>query len=410
MVEISTESNGLTLLVEEMPDFESVTVDIHFPGGLAMDADTTKGASLVLAELIDKGAGSLDSKALSDAYDLLGARHSIAAGSDRYILRASLLSADLPKVLDLMALQLRSASLPEGEMDPIVQLLLMDLNSLGDNPSRSCMVELTKRFFPDPYNRVSFIDPDAVANISRELLAKNYSRFCQPKGMIISVAGKCGSKEVRKLISERFADWTGNQISLPTYGSMPGFFKHHISKESSQTQICLAYPSAKYGDKYYYIAKVANELLSGGMFGRLFIEVREKRGLCYSVNSRHSSNKYSGSVFAYAGTTPDRARETLSVMIEVLTSLHGEIEAGELSRAKANLKASLIIAEESPGARSSSNAGDFWLSGRVRPLSEISQAIESVTVDDIRRYIEEYPPTKYSIVTLGSIDISGESR
>jgi predicted Zn-dependent peptidase len=137
------------------------------------------------------------------------------------------------------------------------------------------------------------------------------------------------------------------------------------------------------------------------MFGRLFIEVREKRGLCYSVYSRHSGGKNAGSVFAYAGTTPERAKETLTVMLDTIKSLSGSVTQEELDRAKVNLKSALIIGEESAASRAGSNAGDYWLQSKVRTLDEISEQIDKVTAADIDKYISDYSPDKHSLVTLG---------
>lgn len=406
MVNIEKLKNGLTVIVEELPHFQSVSYDLTIPGGLVVDPDPIAGLSLLLAELTERGAGELDSRQLSDAYDALGARHGSSAGIDRYSYRGTVLSDCLADALKLLALQIQSPRLPQEEVPSIQELMTMDTRSLSDAPARLTNIELTKRFLPAPYNRTGYPAEATIAAMGLDAARALWKEWFAPSGAILSVAGNCTTATVLSLIEEVFGAWKGVSPELPKFGAMPSAFKHHITQEAAQTQICLAYPSCKFGEELYYAAKVANEVLSGGMFGRLFIEVREKRGLCYSVHSRHSSGKNSGSVLAYAGTTPDRASQTLSVMVEVLKGIKGTVSNEELARAKANLKASLIIGEESPGARASSNGGDYWLIKRVRSLSEIAQAIESVTKEQIDAYIDRYSPEQFSLVTLGSKELA----
>ena len=161
-------------------------------------------------------------------------------------------------------------------------------------------------------------------------------------------------------------------------------------------------PGAKFGDPDYYVAKVLNELLSGGMFGRLFIEIRENRGLVYSAYSRHIGNSELGVFQCYAGTTPENAQETIDVLSTELQRLRGSVQHDELKRAKVNLKAALVIGEESSSARACSNASDWMLCGAVRPIPTILAALDRVEARDIDRYLERFPFDQQTVLTLGS--------
>lgn len=405
-MELTELPNGLTVVIEEMPHFESVAYDLHIPGGYVAESESERGLSILLSELTERGAGGLDSRGLSDAYDAIGARHGCSASNDRFLYRGNVVRSVLPEALRLLSLQIREPMLPEGEIDSIKELLAMDLKSLYDAPSRLVMVELTKQFMPHPYNRAGYATEEGLENITHSAAGALWRSSYQPKGAILSISGNCVKKDILKLIDTYFGQWKGEGIELPRFDSLPKFQKRHVSMDTAQVQIALAYPTVKFGDENYYTAKVANEILSGGMFGRLFIEVREKRGLCYSVNSRHSSGRNMGAVYAYAGTTPERAHETLTVMIEVLKGLRGTVSEDELKRAKANLKASLVIGEESPAARAGSNAGDWWVAKRIRSLAEVVSGIDAVTAKDIDAYIEQYPPTEFTLVTLGSKEVA----
>jgi predicted Zn-dependent peptidase len=154
-------------------------------------------------------------------------------------------------------------------------------------------------------------------------------------------------------------------------------------------------------DPDYYNARAAAAVLSGGMSSRLFTEVREKRGLCYSVYAFHETFKTQGSMLAYAGTRAERAQETLDVTLAELTRLKDGIEDDEIDRVKAGLKSSLILQEESTGARAGAIATDWYYLSRVRSFDEIQAVIDGLTPAKILAYLERCPVRDVTLVTLG---------
>src|SRR5262249_31387105 len=160
----------------------------------------------------------------------------------------------------------------------------------------------------------------------------------------------------------------GGEPSL-TLGEVPEK-RAHLEKETTQTQIGIAYPSVPIGHPDYYAALGAVNVLSGGMSARLFTEVREKRGLCYAVWATYQTLRDRASVLCYAGTTNERAQETLDVMLGELKRLQEGIEKEEVERVQAGLKSSLIMQEESTSARAGTLASDWYYLGRVRTFDE----------------------------------------
>jgi predicted Zn-dependent peptidase len=229
-----------------------------------------------------------------------------------------------------------------------------------------------------------------------------YSAYFRPAGAIISVAGKVKAEQIFNTIEELFGDWQGAGPSLPTFDQMPSHDYFHIDEQSAQLQIIIASPSVKFSQPYYYEGKIVASILGSSMFGRLFVEVREKRGLCYSVYARHGATNLYGTMTAYVGTTPERAQESLDVLLGEFDRLPGTITQEELERSRTNLKASLIMGEESPGSRAASNTTDWWLLKRVRSLQEIHEAIDRVTLGSIEEYLKMYSYKPCSILTLGS--------
>ena len=402
MITIETLKNGLSVIVEEISHVESAAYELIIPGGIVTDKKGAVGASLICAELTSRGAGGMDSKALSNGFEDAGIRHGEGGGFDKVSYRGSLLAEKLPLALTLVSQMVLDPALPEDELSSIKSLYLQDIKALEDNPARKCMVELGKRYYPDPFARPSMGTIEGIENASIDEIEAVWKKNFTPSRAILSVAGKVNAKEVLDQVLKLFGNWSGESVVLPKFGELPKHESIHIESDSAQLQIALSYPSVKFGEPLYYTSKVGSGILSGGMFGRLFIEVREKRGLCYSVFARHSATKDFGTVTAYAGTTPARAQETLDVMVKELRSIPGTVTKEELQRAKANLKSSLIISEESAGARASSNASDYFLDGRVRSLDEISDRIDVVGLDSVDQFFTEYPANSFMLLTLGA--------
>jgi predicted Zn-dependent peptidase len=394
-------SNGLSVIIEEMPHVESVSYDLLLPGGFVCDPADRIGAGLILGELVGRGAGPLNSRQLSEAFDNLGIRHGEGVGTDRYAFSGSLVSDSLGRALELVSYMVREPRLPEEEIPNIQSVLLQDIDALNDNPARRAMVELSRRYYPDPYNRPSLGEADGIKATTRATVVETWKRLFSPRKAILSIAGKVKAAEVLKTVEGLFGDWQGADVSIPEFGALPKNDYFHIESDSSQVQIVLASPSVRFNEDGYYSGKLAVSILGASMFGRLFVEVREKRGLCYSVYARHGSTTSYGTVTAYVGTTPERAQESLDVLLKELSGLKGTVTQDELERARTNLKAALIMGEESPGARAGSNAQDWWLLKRVRPLSEINAEIDKVTVQSIDAFLSSHPFRPCSLLTLG---------
>jgi predicted Zn-dependent peptidase len=175
----------------------------------------------------------------------------------------------------------------------------------------------------------------------------------------------------------------------------------HFQNEGAQVHIGLMTKTVKPNSADFYNAQVAVSILSGGMSARLFTEVREKRGLCYSIGAKYHNLKDIAGIMCYAGTTPDKAQETFDVIIAEFDRLKDGIMEEELQRAKVGLKSSLIMSSESSASRASNIAGDFYILGRVRSLDEIKQEIEKISVSSVLKFLKENIFADYTVVTIG---------
>lgn len=395
-----TFANGLTLLAERMDHVRSAALNFLVPAGCAYDPPGARGIASVLADLITRGAGSRDSRTLSLALDNLGLDRDESVGVMHTRFWGATLARNLASALELYADILLRPHLPEDEVEPVVMLALQDLQNLEDDPRQKVLVELRRRHYPAPLGQDRRGLAADIQALDTASIRDHWSTMFRPKGTILAVAGNLEWQPLLDQVGRLFGNWEGaGPGPVQPEAGAPG--SGHLTKETTQTQVAVAYPSVPIGHADYYAAMGAVNVLSGGMSARLFTEVREKRGLCYAVWATHMTFKDRASVLAYAGTTNERAQETLDVLLAELIRLKGGIEKEEVERVQAGLKSSLIMQEESTSARAGSLASDWYYLGRVRGFDEIQAAIDNLTPESMVAHLERFPAHDFTIVTLG---------
>jgi predicted Zn-dependent peptidase len=285
-------------------------------------------------------------------------------------------------------------------MEAVQALALQDLAGLEDDPRQKVLLELRKRHYPAPLSNDRRGTAEGVKATTAIDVKAHFRKHFHAQGTIVSVAGNIEWEPLRDQVGRLFGDWPAGEDREPVCGPSRALAEH-IPKETTQTQIGIAYPSVRFGEPDYYAALGAVNVLSGGMSSRLFTEVREKEGLCYAVWATYQTYKDRASVIVYAGTTTPRAQETLEVTLRELRRLRDGIEDDEVERVRAGLKSSLIMQEESTASRASSIASDWYYLGRVRSFDEIQSAIDGLTPKAIVDHLDRCPPKNLAIVTLG---------
>ncbi len=332
--------------------------------------------------------------------DNLGLDRSESVGLMQTRFWAATVAGNLPAALEIYADILLRPHLPEEEVEAVQSMALLDLRALEDEPRSKILVELRKHHYPAPLSNDHRGTEEAIKSLTVEKIRTRHTRYFRPGGTILSVAGNIDWPALKDQVERLFGDWRGSVTPPPMPAGRPAP-RGHIPKETEQTQIALAYPSVPVGHPDYYAALGAVNVLSGGMSSRLFTEIREKNGLCYSVWASHQTLKDRASVMSYAGTTNERAERTLELLIQELVRIQEGIEDEEVERLKAGLKSSLIMQQESTSARASSIASDWYYLGRVRSFDEIQSAVNALTPATIVDHVRRYPAADFTIVTLG---------
>ncbi|MFO0870753.1 MAG: pitrilysin family protein [Pirellulales bacterium] len=399
--------NGLTLLADTMPWLESAAMAVLVPGGCARDPQNLPGLASLTAELVQRGCGTRDSRQYLEALERLGVEASSSVAAAHASFGGGMPAESLPEVLRIFADLVRRPHLPEDQFDDACQSCLQEVLAVEDDLATRSLHRVRARHYPEPWGRASQGTEEGLALAERADVQRHFAATYQPTGSILSVAGKIDWPQLLDLVAATWGDWPRRAMEpIVDQPSVRGY--EHLPHDSAQTHIWLAYDSVPFSHPDYYEARAAIGVLSDGMSSRLFTEVRENRGLCYSVSAFCHSLRERGAVFGYAGTTTERAQETLDVMLGEFYRLGQGITAAELQRLKAGLKSSLIMQQESSAARTGAMAAEWYHLGRVQTLDELGAIIDGLNVPRINAYLEQHPPREMTIVTLGAapLDVS----
>lgn len=394
-------ANGMTIVHEVMPWLPSVSFNLLLPIGSATDPAGLEGATAVLHEWLKRGTERLKARAFAEALDDLGVRRSGAAGREYTTLSASLLAEAFEPALALYAEMLRAPRLADGEFQAARALAEQELAALADSPSQQLFELLSARYFASSHKNSPYGSAEGLAALTPEALRADAARRLAPEGVVLSVAGGIAWPAVLKAAEGLFGDWQGDGVPLPAVQLSPRH-QAHVQQETAQVHIGLAYATVAPGAPGWYENALANGVLSGGMGARLFTEVREKRGLVYSVAAVGRALRGLGYTLCYAGTTAERADATLAVLLAELRRLKQGVTADELERARTGMLAQLVMQGESSGARAASLARETFWFGAPRSIAQVKAAVMALDLAAVNGYLAERYNPEATIVTLGA--------
>jgi predicted Zn-dependent peptidase len=353
----ATLDNGITLVGEELPDLESVAVAFHLPAGGVHDGAGRCGLATLTGEMCLRGAGDRDSRRIVEDLESAGVQWSQAVSTSHMSFSGAMVSTQLPVALPIYADILRRPLPAEGLSADVERLTAADVRVFA-------------------------------------------TRHLQPGGMIVSIAGRIDWPDFVRRIERHFGNWQPQAVPTVTTGPR-GPRIRHVPHESQQTHIALAWSAPPYRDDESYDATAAVSILGGGSSSRLFTEVRERRGLCYSVSAGYQTHRDFAIALCYAGTTAARSQETLDVMLAEIQRLPGSLSAAELDRVKARAKSGLVMQQESSAARAGSIARQWYHLGGMRTLAEELARYDRLSVASIEAWLAGHPPRDVSVVCLG---------
>lgn len=405
MMRVDRLDNGLTLVMEHMPEVQSAAMVLAIMGGAAFDPEYGVGSGNVLSDWILRGAGGRDSRALTAALDSLGMQRSCAVDAVFLRFSASMLAKKLPDALPLVADIFQRAELPEDGFSACRDMALGQIDAIEDEPAQKLNVLLRQQHLPPPLGRPTLGIKEHLASLSAADLRLDYRRRFTPDGAILSIAGRISFDQMHDVVEKHFGSWTGSKAAMMTPGVAPGGSRH-VQQETNQVQIGLAFDAVPEREPESILAMLAVNVLSGGMGARLFSEIREKQGLCYAVHAGYQSLRTQGMISGYAGTVPERAQRTLDSFVYELKRMGAGVTPDELERARIGMKSRVVMNGESSSARAAALLHDMYHLGRPRSLDELRRRVEAPTLAEVNDYLSAHPMEQFTLVTIGPSELA----
>jgi predicted Zn-dependent peptidase len=397
---LHTCANGLQIVGQRMPSLASVTFGVQFAAGIKDEPEEKLGLTHLLSDMVFQGTESRNVRQLTEEFEAIGARRGGETGNESARYSAQIVGNRLDTALELMADVLRHPTFPADEFEQMRNVQLQEIRRRDDEPMRRIFDLVRERFYAGTnLGRRALGLQETVVKLTPEDLRAFWGERYRPDGALVAIAGNFDWDHVVGKLEELFGDWSGTAPAVPVSIPSPQKAVNIEKQDGNQEHIGMAFAFPRYGDPDYYAASVVSEIFGGGMTSRLFREVREKRGLVYSVAAIFSPGGIFGAEFLYAGTTPEKSPETVQVMLDELRQLSAEgVTEDELMRAKVQLKSELVMRGESAGSRMSAIMRSWWFERRLVTIPELKEAVDSVTREQIMVLLGRFPPREALVI------------
>ena len=401
--EISSLSNGLTVVTDSMPGLESAAVGVWVNTGTRNETPPQMGISHMLEHMAFKGTLRRSARQIAEEIEAVGGILNAYTSREQTAFHARVLKNDVPVALDIIADILTRPTFEPGELERERQVVLQELGQARDTPDDIIFDHLQNAMFQDQPMGWSILGEDATvsafsADMLRDYMTTNY----RAGGMTLVASGAVEHGAMVRLAEDLFGELTSGAIPPPPAARYTGGeFRQDTDLE--QAHLAFALPGLANADPDFFIGQVYATALGGGTSSRLFQEAREKRGLCYSIYAFANGFQDSGFLGIYAGTGEKEAGEIAAVVAGEMQAIAGNLTEAEVSRARAQIKVSLLMGLERPGTRSEQIACQLFALGRLQSPAEIVAQLDSIDAAQVRRYAAGVMQSVPAMAAIGPV-------
>lgn len=398
MITKYTCSNGVRIVAEHIPFVRSVAIGIWVKAGSRYEETEMKGISHFLEHMFFKGTTSRNAREIAEAFDAIGGQVNAFTSKEYTCYYAKVLDEKAEYALDILSDMFFHSIFDEEELEKEKNVVLEEISMYEDTPDELVHELLSKASFGEhPLADSVLGTKHTLLQIERDDLERYRQKFYTPENIVISVAGHF-SDALLHSIEEKFGSFRSSSETLQW--TQATFCPNKISKnkETEQSHLCIGFLGLPFGHERIYELSILNNVIGGSMSSRLFQEIREEKGLAYSVYSYHSAFSDTGLLTIYAGTAPDQTEVVFDAIMNTLQTLKQEgITRQELENSKAQLKGNLMLSLESTNSRMSRNGKNELLLQKIKPLDEILDSIDSVTLAQVNQLADELLGAPYSL-------------
>jgi predicted Zn-dependent peptidase len=396
--------SGLIVATDTMAGIETAAIGAWVGVGTRHEPASINGVAHLLEHMAFKGTHRRNARDISVEIESVGGHLNAYTSRENTAYYARVLAEDVPLALDIVADILQHSVFDEGELARERTVVLQEIGQAEDTPDDIIFDHFQAHAYPDQaLGRPVLGTAEIVGSLSREAIRGYMREHYSGERLILCAAGKVDHDRIVTLAAEAFVD-------LPRAGSAPTDSAHYVGgdfrqvRDLEQVHLVLGFPGVGYVDPDYYAATVYSTLLGGGMSSRLFQEIREKRGLVYSIHSFTSSYVDGGLFGIYAGTGEAEVRELVPLVCDEVVKAADTIDAEEVRRARAQLKAGILMAREGPSARCEQLAQQLLVYGRPLPMEEIIARVDAVDVQQVAAVARRLRAGPLTLAALGPID------
>jgi predicted Zn-dependent peptidase len=393
--------NGLTVVSETMPRVETASFGAYVGTGTRNETADENGVSHFLEHMAFKGTEKRDAAAIAREMENVGGHLNAYTAREQTAYYCKVLKEDLPLAADIIGDILTHSTFIPEELERERGVILQEIGQANDTPDDIIFDHFQSTAFPNqPMGRPTLGTEDVIKHMKRETLTNYMRHHYGPSRMVIAAAGALEHDTLLDLVRKHFADLP-DVAPLPPEPSVYAGGEFREQRDLDQVHIVLGFPGTHYSDPMHYPSMLLSTLLGGGMSSRLFQEIREKRGLVYSIYSFANPFQDGGLFAIYAGTGEKEAEELVPVTVEELRKVQHDVTQEELDRAKAQLRASLLMSLESTGSRTEQLARQLHVHGRVIPVEETKQKIAAVTIEQVQEAAARAFRARPTLAALG---------
>jgi predicted Zn-dependent peptidase len=402
-VQITTLPNGLRVASDRMDSVETVSLGIWAGVGTRHETPEHNGVAHLLEHMAFKGTKKRNALEIAQEIENVGGILNAYTGREQTAYYAKMLAPDMALAIDVLSDILQDSVYDEAELERERAVVLQEIGQAEDTPDDIIFDHFQEVAFPDqPMGWPTLGRAEIIGSLPRDVVAHYLESRYRPERMILSAAGNIDHDRLVDLAA-RLLDRLPKGAAPTTQQAAYKGGEHREDRDLEQVNVVLGFSGVSYHDPDYYAAAVLSQLLGGGMSSRLFQEVREKRGLVYSIHSFSSSYSDAGLFGIYAGTGEKEAAEMMPVICDEVLKVADSLNDEEVKRAAAQLKAGTLMSREGTSSRCEQLASQLLLYDRPIPAEEVVAKIEAVGAHDIARVAKRIFASSPTLASLGPV-------
>lgn len=411
MSALYTLGNGVRVIVDPMPSLETVALGVWAHAGSVDERDEEHGIAHLLEHMAFKGTARRTAREIAEEIESVGGYLNAATSHQRTGYYARVLKDDVALAVDILGDILRHPLFGETELAKEKEVVVQEIGEAADAPD-DVVFELLQAATWNGFSLARPIlgTPESVRAQTPESLRGFMARQYQPGALVVAAAGKIDAETLLPLLETQFGDMESSGKAPPR--AKPNFVggMRHDAREIEQTHFALALPGVASRHEDFFATRIFADALGGGMSSRLFQTIREERGLAYSVYAFADGYEECGLVGAYVGADEDQIVEAADLIRREIEAMAASVEQQEIDRARALLRASLMMSLESPAARIEASAGQLFTFDKLLTPQDMLERLDAVTLDDIKRCASRALSGEHAVAIVGAGDAERLSK